>query len=79
MEEAVTFSSITGWEIFVAGISTLAIYSFLYRENPFYRFFEHIYIGIAAGWGIIATFRMFLWPEILKPLFGLDRVAFPSR
>lgn len=76
--EELTFVSIQWWEIFLAGISTLAIYSFLYRENPFYRFFEHLYIGIATGWGIIATLRYFLWPQVLKPLLGFDRIHFPD-
>lgn len=77
IEEAATFS-LSWWEILLAGVSTLAIFSFLYRENPFYRFFEHLYIGIATGYGIVATFRYFLWPNMLKPLFGLDRIEFPD-
>ena len=77
-EHAAAFASITWWETFLAGISTLAILSFLYRENPFYRFFEHLYIGIAAGWGIIVTIRDFLWPQVFKPLLGLDRVIYPD-
>ncbi|HSL93995.1 MAG TPA: hypothetical protein VK905_05265 [Bacillota bacterium] len=32
--------------------SVLAIFSFLYKENPFYRFFEHIFVGAGAGWAI---------------------------
>ncbi len=62
----------------LAGISTLAIFSFLIKENPFYRFFEHLFIGIAAGWGIVLTARNFLWPKIVLPLFGLDIVKYPD-
>lgn len=65
-------------EIFCAGVSTIAIYTFLYKENPFYRFFEHFYIGIATAWGVIASIRYFLWPEVLKPLLGVDAVPFPD-
>lgn len=77
MEELTCFS-LAWWEVVLAGVSTLAIYSFLYRENPFYRFFEHLFIGIATGWGIIATIRYFIWPLVFKPLLGLDRVFFPD-
>jgi hypothetical protein len=77
-ETPLIFGSLAWWEVFIAGISTFAVFSFLYRENPFYRFFEHLYIGIAAGWGIIVTVRNFLWPQVLKPLFGLDRAIFPD-
>jgi len=38
--------------VWMGVICTLAIYSILYRENPFYRFFEHLYIGLAAGYSL---------------------------
>jgi len=76
--EGMAFFSFAWWEIFLGGISTLAVFSFLYRENPFYRFFEHLYIGIATGWGIIAAVRNFLWPRVFKPLLGADLMVFPD-
>jgi hypothetical protein len=66
------------WEVFLAGVSTLAIYSFLVRENPVYRLFEHFFIGIAAGWGMVKTVTNFLWPQILKPMLGMDQIPFPD-
>lgn len=41
-------------------ISTLAIYSILYKENKIYRFFEHLFIGLATGYGIY-----FIWTNVL--------------
>ncbi|MBL7661581.1 hypothetical protein JNK13_02400 [bacterium] len=73
-----TFGTIAWWEIFCAGLCTLAIFSFLYRENIFYRSFEHFFLGIATAIGIVASIRYFLWPEVLKPLFGLDLPVFPD-
>ncbi len=70
--------SLDWWALLVAGISTLAIFSFLYRENPFYRFFEHLFIGIGAGFGIMATVRSFFWPLVLKPMLGFDLILFPD-
>jgi hypothetical protein len=67
-------SSLEWWRVFLAGVSTLAIFSFLIRENQFYRFFEHLFIGIATAIGISASIRYFLWPELFQPLLGLDRV-----
>lgn len=37
-------------EISVAGFLTLCIFSFLYKDNPFYRLAEHIYAGLSAGY-----------------------------
>lgn len=78
MSELPQIFSLAWWEIFIGGISTLAIYSFLYKENPFYRFFEHLFIGIATGITIMATIKEFFWPLILKPLLGIDRIMFPD-
>jgi len=66
------------WSIFFAGVCSLAIFSFLIRENAFYRFFEHLFIGIATSISIMMTVKTFIWPRVLKPLFGLDRVIFPD-
>ncbi|NLF24523.1 MAG: hypothetical protein GX589_02550 [Deltaproteobacteria bacterium] len=69
------------WQITVVllgGIATLGIYSFLIKENPVFRFFEHLFIGIAAGLGSVLAVKNFLWPRILKPLLGLDIVTYPD-
>ena len=70
-----------GWDdatIFIGGIATLGIYTFLIKENPIYRFFEHLFIGIATGFVPILTIQNFLWPNILSPLLGFDVVVYPD-
>ena len=37
--------------------STLGIYSILYKENKVFRFFEHLYLGLAAGYSISAAWN----------------------
>ena len=37
----------------LAGFFTLAILSFLYRDNPFYKLAEHVYVGVSAGYWLI--------------------------
>ncbi len=69
------------WELattLIAGIGTLAIFSFLLGENRVYRLFEHLFIGIAAGWGLVLSFKMFIWPDLLMPILGLDIVTYPD-
>jgi hypothetical protein len=39
----------------LGAICTLGIYTVLYRENRVYRFFEHFYIGLAVGFGLVIT------------------------
>lgn len=38
--------------IWIGAICTVALYSILYRENPAYRLFEHLFIGLAAGYSL---------------------------
>ncbi len=52
-------TAITVW---IGALSTLAIFSVLYAENRFYRFFEHVFIGLASGYGVYMT-----WSEVLGP------------
>jgi len=43
--------------IWVAAICTLAMFSFLWRENQVFRSFQHVYVGIAAGYGIVQQWK----------------------
>ncbi|MBT5714752.1 hypothetical protein HOI71_27140, partial [Candidatus Poribacteria bacterium] len=36
--------------IWIAAALTLCLYSFLYRDNPFYKFAEHLFVGVAQGY-----------------------------
>lgn len=74
----VTQSLWSTMSVFVGGIATLAIFSFLIHENRFYRFFEHLFIGIAAGLGPVLTIRDFLWPQIVEPMLGATITYYPD-
>ena len=59
------------WEligIWVAALLTLCIYSFLYRDNPFYRFAEHLFVGVSVGYGIVLTIHQGFIPFAWRPL-----------
>ncbi len=43
-------------------IATIGLYTVLWRENKFYRFWEHVFLGLAAGWALVI-----LWTETLRP------------
>jgi hypothetical protein len=44
----------------VAAGVTLFIFSFLYRDNPLYRFAEYLYVGVSAGYILF----QFVWNNI---------------
>lgn len=52
----------------VAALSTLAILSVVYRENPLYRLFEHLFIGVSTGFGVYIAWRDVLAHNWWEPL-----------
>lgn len=59
-------------EIFGAWIAvffTLAIFSFLYKDNPFYKIAEHTFIGISAGYWLSIGFWTIIQPNLLGRLW----------
>lgn len=42
--------------VWIAALLTLGILSFLYKDNPFYKFCESVFIGVSAGYWAIAYF-----------------------
>ncbi len=54
----------------IAAIATLAIFSFLYKDNPFYRMAEHILIGLSVGFTLVLLWNSVLTPKLFVPLFS---------
>ncbi len=54
--------------IWLAAFLTLCIYSFLYRDNPFYRFAEHLFVGISVGYLIVIGIHQGIIPKAWEPL-----------
>lgn len=59
----------------VAALLTLAIMSFLYNDNRFYRSAEHLYIGVANGYGVSLTWHNVVVPNMVDPLVGAFRLV----
>lgn len=56
----------------VAGILTLAILTFLYKDNPVYRMAESLLIGVSIGYVLVVTWTNTLMDILFKPLFRGD-------
>jgi hypothetical protein len=61
--------SVEGVGIIVAVGLTLAIYSFLYKDNAAFKFAEHLYIGVAIGYNMVIDWHQNLIPNLIDPLF----------
>lgn len=55
--------------IIVAGLLTLMMYSFLYQDNVFYKFGEHLYVGISVGYLANLEYWNILLPQFIVPAF----------
>jgi len=60
----------------LAGFLTLAILSFLYKDNPFYKLAEHLYVGVSAGYWLIYVAFFDVYPMLWQGFqneTGLER------
>ncbi len=57
----------------IAAGLTLCIYSFLYKDNPFYKFAEHLYVGVSTGYLICTAYFNALKPLMVSPLIGENK------
>uniref|UniRef100_A0A7C2JYA8 Uncharacterized protein n=1 Tax=Schlesneria paludicola TaxID=360056 RepID=A0A7C2JYA8_9PLAN len=58
------FSPVRTAGLWVAAFLTLAIFSYLYRDNVFYKLAESIIVGVSAGYYLVAGF----WDSIVAQL-----------
>ncbi len=55
--------------IWISALLTLFIFSFLYKDNPFYKFAEHLFVGVSLGYSIAITYHNAVYPKLIVPLF----------
>lgn len=60
--------SLEGLSAFLICFATLMIFSFLYRDNPFYKFAEHVFVGTSAGYGIVLVGVQIIKPNLIDRL-----------
>jgi hypothetical protein len=53
-------------ETWIAALLTLCVFSFLYRDNPFYKFAEHLFVGAAAGYLLAVQYQNVIKPNVVQ-------------
>jgi len=61
--------------IWVASLFSLAIFSFLYRDNPVYKFAEHLLVGVSAGYYLVQYFFSAAYKKLWVPVFDNHEYA----
>jgi len=57
----------------VAALVTLAILSFLYRDNPIYKFTERLWVGIVTGYWTMLLYHTGFTDKVVTPIFHLGQ------
>lgn len=52
--------------VWTAALCTLALFSFMYKDNPLYKLAEAVFIGVSAGYAMVIGF----WSELVQNLLG---------
>ncbi|MDP8221668.1 MAG: hypothetical protein P9X26_09990 [Candidatus Stygibacter frigidus] len=54
--------------VWLGALMTFAIFSFLYKDNPFYKVAEQIFVGLSAGYWFVYTIYNIVLPNLIIPL-----------
>jgi hypothetical protein len=59
----------SGFGIILAAGLTLALYSFLYKDNPVFKAAEHLYVGVVAAYELSLVWYQNILVDVVNPLF----------
>lgn len=71
--------ALTSGEIIGAWIAmglTFVMFSFLYKDNIVFKFGEHLYVGLSAGYGLCYACIAIVWPDLIRPLYRVISSSF---
>jgi len=60
----------------IAAFLTLCIFSFLYKDNPFYKFAERLVAGVATGYFTMLLFWTNFIPKVWEPLYERHEIIY---
>lgn len=56
------------WGTLVAAIATIAIFTFLFGDNPIYRAAESILVGVSVGYAVVITWQNTIVDLLIAPI-----------
>ena len=51
--------------IWIGVFFTLAIFSFLYKDNPFYKLAEYVTVGVSVGYSVVLVATNVFYPQVI--------------
>ncbi len=61
--------------VWIGVVLTFCIYSFLYKDNPLYRFGEHLFVGVANAFALSFMIHRIIIPIMWRPFAEACRVS----
>src|SRR4030067_3298327 len=58
----------------IAGILTIGIISFLYKDNPLYKFCESLFVGVSAGYWLVTIILIVIFPKLYDKLISREYI-----
>jgi hypothetical protein len=55
--------------VWLSALLTLCIFSYLYKDNPFFKFAEHLFTGLSVGYTIAVSWFLVIRPNIVQNIF----------
>ncbi len=66
---AIAFHPSASLEVWIGALLTLMVFSFLWRDNPFYKLAEHLFVGVSAAYWMVVGFWSTFWPNVVLKLW----------
>lgn len=80
LEDIYESNYLQGFLLTFSAFLTLAVMSFLYKDNPFYKFAEHLFVGVSAAYAMVVGFWTTivgnLVPRISETLSGFFQIPY---
>lgn len=54
--------------LFLGLALTLAVFSYIFGDNPLFRIAIQLFIGVSSGYALVVAWRLVLWPQLFQPL-----------
>ena len=58
------------FQIWIIAFFTLALFSFMYKDNPVYKIAEHIFAGLTAGYQVGLIWDTVILQQLWDPMMG---------
>ncbi|MEW6411415.1 MAG: hypothetical protein AB1483_02960 [Candidatus Zixiibacteriota bacterium] len=60
------------FQLWLMALLTLALFSFMYRDNPIYRIAEHIFAGLTVGYQVGLIWHSIILQQLWTPILDGD-------